>query len=83
MTFHTNLNVPDQFRRFAIIGTRGTAEGDFVRGYMDVTEVLSGEKVVEARYAATELSQHYGADEQMAADIMAHVRDGIHLPSRR
>ncbi|MFP5078412.1 Gfo/Idh/MocA family protein [Rhizobium sp. YIM 134829] len=80
MTFHTNLNVPDQFRRFAIIGTRGTAEGDFVRGYMDVTEVLSGEKVVEARYAATELSQHYGADEQMAADIMAHVRDGIHLP---
>ena len=31
MNFHTNLNVPDQFRRFAIFGTRGQAEGDFIR----------------------------------------------------
>ncbi|WP_337267211.1 Gfo/Idh/MocA family protein [Oryzifoliimicrobium ureilyticus] len=80
MTFHTNLNVPDQFRRFAIMGSRGTAEGDFVRGYMDVTEVLSNNKVVSTKYEATELSQHYGADEQMAADIIAHVKNGIELP---
>ncbi|OLP60941.1 oxidoreductase [Xaviernesmea oryzae] len=80
MNFHTNLNVPDQFRRFAIMGTRATAEGDFVRGYLDVTEVLSNEKVIATKYEATELSQHYGADEQMAADIMEHVNGGAHLP---
>ncbi len=80
MNFHTNLNVPDQYRRFAIMGSRGMAEGDFIRGYLDIHEVLSGNKVVENKYAATKLSQHYGADEQMAADLLAHVRTGQHLP---
>ena len=41
MNFHTNLNVPDQFRRFAIFGTRGQAEGDFIRGVFDVHDVLT------------------------------------------
>ena len=80
MNFHTNLNVPDQFRRFAIMGSRGMAEGDFVRGYLDVHEQLTGNKVVENKYAATELSQHYGADEQMASDLLESVRTGLELP---
>jgi predicted dehydrogenase len=81
MNFHTNLNVPDQFRRFAIMGSRGMAEGDFIRGYFNVHEMLTGKKVIEKTYAArTTLSQHYGADEQMAADIIAHVKTGLHLP---
>ena len=50
------------------------AEGDFIRGYLRrATSVLTGKKVIDKEYAATELSQHYGADEQMAADIVAHV----------
>jgi predicted dehydrogenase len=80
MNFHTNINVPDQFRRFAVMGSRGMAEGDFIRGYLDVHEMLTGRKVIENKYAATELSQHYGADEQMAADVIAHVNTGIALP---
>ncbi|WP_018237403.1 Gfo/Idh/MocA family protein [Ensifer sp. BR816] len=81
MNFHTNLNVPDQFRRFCVMGSRGMAEGDFIRGYLDVHEVLSGKKVVEKKYAKeTALSQHYGADEQMAAEIVAHVQHGGPLP---
>jgi len=80
MNFHTNLNVPDQFRRFAIMGSRGMAEGDFVRGYLDVHEQLTGKKVIENKYSATELSEHYGADEQMAADILESVRTGSDLP---
>lgn len=81
MNFHTNLNVPDEFRRFCVIGSRGMAEGDFIRGYLDVHEVLSGKKVVGKRYAKeTALSQHYGADEQMAAGIIAHVKAGAPLP---
>ena len=81
MNFHTNLNVPDQFRRFCVIGSRGMAEGDFIRGYLDVHEMLTGRKVVENKYPTrTALSQHYGADERMAADLVAHCRDGAELP---
>ena len=81
MNFHTNLNVPDQFRRFCVVGSRGMAEGDFIRGYLDVHEMLTGRKVVENKYPTrTALSQHYGADERMAADLVAHCRDGAELP---
>jgi predicted dehydrogenase len=80
MNFHTNLNAPDQFRRFAIFGTRGQAEGDFIRGVFDVTDVLTEARVVHKEYAATELSQHYGADETMAAEVVAHVMKGGPVP---
>lgn len=81
MTFHTNSNVPDQFRRFCIMGSRGMAEGDFIRGHFGVHEVLTGRKVVETTYPTrTTLSQHYGADEEMAADLLAHCRSGAPLP---
>lgn len=77
MNFHTNLNAPDQFRRFAVFGTKGQAEGDFIRGFLNVTDVLSESRVVERAYEATALSQHYGADEQMAVEVVDHVmRDG-------
>jgi predicted dehydrogenase len=81
MAFHTNLNVPDQFRRFCIIGSKGMAEGDFIRGFVDIHDARTGKKVAEERYTTrTELSQHYGADEQMAADILAHMKAGVPLP---
>ena len=34
LSFHTNMKVPDEFRRFAVIGSAGMIEGDFVRGFM-------------------------------------------------
>ncbi|WP_062209449.1 Gfo/Idh/MocA family protein [Aureimonas sp. AU12] len=80
LNFHTNLNVPDQFRRFCVMGSRGMAEGDFIRGFLQVHESLSGAKVVDKTYSATALSQHYGADEQMAADLVAHVLQDAPLP---
>lgn len=81
MTFHTNLNVPDEFRRFCVIGSKGMAEGDFVRGFMDVHDAHSSEKRVANRYQAPSLtSHHYGADEQMAADVFAHITKGTPLP---
>ena len=36
LAFHTNMRVPDEFRRFAVIGTNGMVEGDFVRGFLKV-----------------------------------------------
>jgi len=80
MNFHTNLNAPDQFRRFAVFGTKAQAEGDFIRGFFKVTDVLSEKRVTEKEYKATALSQHYGADEQMAAEVVAHVMKGAPLP---
>ena len=80
MNFHTNLNAPDQFRRFAVFGTRGQAEGDFIRAQFKVTDVLSEETKIDKTYQESALSQHYGADEEMAAQVVAHVMKGGPLP---
>ncbi|AJY46337.1 Gfo/Idh/MocA family protein [Martelella endophytica] len=81
MTFHTNLNVPDEFRRFCVIGAKGMAEGDFVRGFFNVHDARTSEKTVSKTYTApSERSAHYGADEQMAEDVIAHITRGVPLP---
>lgn len=79
-TFHTNLNVPHDFRRFAVMGVKGMAEGDFIRNYFQVTDSRSSDRLIDTTYQLSDLSQHYGADEQMATDIMAHLIDGAPLP---
>ncbi len=81
MTFHTNLNVPDQFRRFCVVGSKGMAEGDFVRGFLNVHNARNNEKLIASTYSApSESSHHYGADEQMAADVLAFVNTGAQQP---
>jgi len=80
MNFHTNLNAPDQFRRFAVFGTKGQAEGDFIRANFKVTDVLTEETKIDKVYAESKLSQHYGADEEMAAQVIAHTMHGGPLP---
>ena len=80
MCFHTNINVPDEFRRFCVIGARGMAEGDFVRNYFKVHDARSGDALVEKSYSFEGDSVHYGADEQMIDDIFAHLTDGRPLP---
>ncbi|WP_086470995.1 Gfo/Idh/MocA family protein [Devosia lucknowensis] len=80
LTFHTNLNVPHDFRRFAVIGARGMAEGDFIRNYFQVTDSRTSERLEDKTYQMSDLSQHYGADEQMAEDILKHLVEGVPLP---
>ena len=80
MAFHTNLNVPDHFRRFCVMGSKGMAEGDFVRNYFRVHDARTGEKLIDKSYQHSELSEHYGADEQMAQDIAAFIKGGANLP---
>ena len=80
LSFHTNLNVPDEFRHFCVIGVRGMAEGDFVRNYFRVHDAHTSSKLVEATYADDGLSTHYGSDAQMARDILAHLEEGVPLP---
>mgnify|MGYP001172750816 CR=1 FL=1 len=80
LTFHTNMNVPDDFRRFAVMGARGMAEGDFIRNYFRVTDSRTSQRLADKTYQTSELSQHYGADEQMAEDILRHCLEGAPLP---
>ena len=80
LCFHTNMNVPDEFRRFAVIGSKGMAEGDFIRNFFKLTDAKSRETLEDKSYQGSDLSVHYGADEQMIADIFAHMRDGAPLP---
>jgi predicted dehydrogenase len=71
MAFHTNLNVPDEHRRFCVMGALGMAEGDFVRGYLKVT-ARDGSVIADHDYTQMESekrSAHYGADHMMVADI--------------
>jgi len=80
LCFHTNMNVPDDFRRFCVVGAKGMAEGDFIRNYFRVHDARTRDKLIDTSFEMTALSQHYGADEQMARDIAAHILDARPLP---
>ena len=82
MAFHTNTNVPDEYRRFMIVGTDGMAEGDFIRNHFRVTLADTGERVVDMPSIdlGTDAEDHYGADAAMARDIAAHLATGAALP---
>ena len=80
LSFHTSLSVPDDFRRFAVIGHKGQAEGDFVRNFFKVTDSHTSERLIDKAYTVSDLSAHYGADEQMARDICQHLVNGAPLP---
>jgi predicted dehydrogenase len=81
MAFHVNMNVPDEFRRFCIIGSHGMAEGDFVRNYFRIYQTPSGRLLLDrSRYQGSELGMHYGGEERMAADILRYLRHEGPLP---
>ncbi len=75
LAFHTNLNVPDEHRRFCVMGTHGMAEGDFVRGFLKVT-ARDGTRLVDHDYSqgAAAKGAHYGADQMMCTDIAKYLR---------
>ena len=75
LAFHTNLNTPDEHRRFCVMGTHGMAEGDFVRGYLKIT-ARDGTRLADHDYTqgAAAKGAHYGADEMMCADIAKYLR---------
>ena len=76
MAFHTNMNIPDEFRRFAVIGTDAMAEGDFIRNYFKLTRAEDSAVLIDNRDIGTagDMKHHYGADEAMARDLAAHWR---------
>ncbi|WP_372799967.1 Gfo/Idh/MocA family protein [Paracoccus seriniphilus] len=80
MAFHTNLNVPDEFRRFVVIGRDGMAEGDFIRNNFRVTLSDSGKTICDLASvtdAETSNQGHYGADRAMVRDVVAYMRQEL------
>ena len=83
LAFHTNMRVPDEFRRFAVIGTNGMVEGDFVRGFLKAHDQQNNILLDEDYGAAFGPSKgHYGADNLMLKDINYHLTNSekINLP---
>jgi predicted dehydrogenase len=81
-SFHTSINVPDEHRRFCIIGSRGMAEGDFLRGDLCITDARTGACLEKHNFNDTEAHKkefgfHYGADKAMCLDIIGHLRGEI------
>ncbi|WJV61586.1 Gfo/Idh/MocA family oxidoreductase [Pectobacteriaceae bacterium CE70] len=79
LAFHANLNVPDEFRRFCVIGSNGMAEGDFVRNYFRVHDARTGDKLVSTEYEGNAYDGHYGADALMVEEIVKHLKTGSPL----
>ncbi|HEY0211713.1 Gfo/Idh/MocA family oxidoreductase [Acerihabitans sp.] len=79
LSFHANLNVPDYFRRFCVIGSDGMAEGDFVRNYFRVHDARSGDRLEDKTYEGHGDGGHYGADTQMARGVVDHLLRGVPL----
>jgi predicted dehydrogenase len=83
LAFHTNMRVPDEFRRFAVIGTNGMVEGDFVRGFLKAHDQKNN-VVLDEDYGAAfgMIKGHYGADNLMLKDINQHLTksEKINLP---
>lgn len=79
LAFHTNLNVPDEHRRFCVIGALGMAEGDFVRGNLQVT-LRDGSEVADHDYTQMDgarASAHYGADHMMVDEIVSFLKGEV------
>ena len=74
LAFHTNMRVPDEFRRFAVMGTNGMVEGDFVRGFLKAHDQKNN-IILDEDYGAAfgMIKGHYGADNLMLKDINDHL----------
>ena len=80
LCFHTNLNVPDEYRHFTVIGSKGMAEGDFVRNYFRLHDARTGARLADRR--ATR-SGRPGALRRRRADDrrhLSHLTTGVPLP---
>ncbi len=76
LSFHTNLNAPDEHRRFCIFGSNGMAEGDFHRGFLKITDARTNDTLVDKTYSEKgDLGiGHYGADKEMASGIARYLK---------
>ncbi|THD64767.1 Gfo/Idh/MocA family oxidoreductase [Phenylobacterium sp.] len=80
LSFHANSHVGLSERRWYVAGTEGTLIADLVRNRLMVRPALSRAKPERIDFGERTKDAHNGADQSMARDLLASLRDGAAFP---
>ena len=80
LSFHANSHVGLTERRWYVAGTEGTLIADLVRNRLMVRRALSRGKPERIDFGNRTEDAHNGADQSMAIDLLASLRDGAAFP---
>ncbi len=80
LSFHANSHVGLTERRWYVAGTEGTLIADLVRNRLMVRRALSRAKPERLDFGNRTADAHNGADQSMALDLLASLRDGAVFP---
>lgn len=80
LSFHANSHVSLLERRWYIAGTDGTLLADLVRNKLLVRGAFSQGKPIRREWSGITTDLHNGADQDMARDLMATLKDGARFP---
>jgi predicted dehydrogenase len=80
LAFHSNTHVSLQERRWYIAGTKGTLIADLVRNRMLVRGALERGKPERKEWGDLTADLHNGADQAMAADLLAALQGRAEFP---
>ena len=80
LSFHANSHVALTERRWYVAGTEGTLIADLVRNRLMVRRALDRRKPERIDYGDRTEDAHNGADQAMARDLLASLRDGAPFP---
>ena len=80
LSFHANSHVALTERRWYVAGTEGTLIADLVRNRLMVRRALDRRKPERIDYGDRTDDAHNGADQAMARDLLASLRDGAPFP---
>jgi predicted dehydrogenase len=80
LAFHSNTHVSLQERRWFIAGTKGTLIADLVRNKMLIRGALSRRKPERLEWGGLTADLHNGADQAMAADLLAALEGRVKFP---
>ena len=80
LSFHSNSHVSLGERRWYIAGTQGTLIADLVRNKLMVRSAMDKKKPERIDYANRTDDNHNGADQAMAADLLAALEGRAAFP---
>ena len=80
LSFHANSHVGLTERRWYVAGTEGTLIADLVRNRLMIRRTLSRQKPERIDFGNRTADAHNGADQSMAIDLLASLKDGAAFP---
>jgi predicted dehydrogenase len=80
LSFHANSHVGLPERRWYVAGTEGTLIADLARNRLMIRRALSRARPERIDFGERTEDAHNGADQAMARDLLAALRDGAPFP---